>query len=544
MRHWLRFAAARRIKQRGVCEFLHGVARPLRNDTKRVQFPSAGAEITGRTAAPSAMTAPNPHLEPLLRIDQRLAQVLAGSGSGASAAPKIVGAFCQALGWACGTFWSRDAEVADRLVCLGAWGVDTPGIAEYLGYTHGRRPILNNAGIVGAAWLGAAPVWVPDIAKDEGFRRVPIALRAGLRTALAFPVAVGSQVLGVVEMCATEVHQPDETLLSGVSLLGGQIGQYLLRAQAQQQLGESEKRFRCLTALSSDWYWEQDARLRFIRFEGRGVTRPGAEMAPAMIGRRNWEVEGLVPGSGDWDGHRATLERREPFRDFEYVYRDGNGEMVHVSANGDPNHDSDGQFTGYRGTARDITVHKQAAQRIQYLSTHDELTGLPNRAALRQLVTQALELAKRYERRFAVLLFNIDRFQRMNDGLGRDGGDALLRELARRLHKHLRASDIVARLDGDEFAVLAHELPAPEDAEPLARKLLEAVSEPVAIARQEFRLTACVGIATYPRDAPDERSLMKHAHLALRAAKRQGMNGLRFYEAIGKPRGAPVHTPG
>ena len=335
------------------------------------------------------MTAPNSPLELLLRIDQRLAPVLAGSGGSAQAAPKIVGAFCEALGWACGTLWSRDAEVADRLVCLGAWGIDTPGIAEYLGFTHGRRPILNNAGIVGKAWLGAAPVWVPDIGKDEGLRRVPIAMRAGLRTALAFPVAVGNQVLGVVEICSTEVHQPDEALIAGVRLLGGQIGQFLLRAQAQLQLGESEKRFRSLTALSSDWYWEQDAQLRFVRFEGRGVTRSGAEMAPALIGRRNWEVQGLVPGSSDWDEHRAALERREPFRDFEFVYRDDKGDMVHVSANGDPNHDANGQFTGYRGTARDITVHKQAAQRIQYLSTHDELTGLPNRAALRQLVSQA-----------------------------------------------------------------------------------------------------------------------------------------------------------
>ena len=232
------------------------------------------------------MTEPNPQLahavlassgvDLLLRIDQRLAPVLAGPGNSAQAAPKIVGAFCAAMGWACGALWARDAEVADRLVCLGAWGIDTPGIAEYLGYTHGRRPILNNAGIVGAAWLGAIPVWVPDIATDEAFRRVPIALRAGLRTALAFPLAVGDQVLGVVEMCSTDVHQPDEALLAGLRLLGGQVAQFLLRAQVQSQLGESERRFRSLTALSSDWFWEQDAQCRFIRFEGRGAGRSGA----------------------------------------------------------------------------------------------------------------------------------------------------------------------------------------------------------------------------------------------------------------------------
>jgi len=476
-------------------------------------------------------------MELLLRIDQRLARALAGPGTSAQAAPKIVGAFCKALGWACGTLWSRDAEVADRLVCLGAWGVDKPGIAEYLGYSHGRRPILNHAGIVGAAWLGNAPVWVPDMANDDTYRKVPIAMRAGLRSALAFPVAVGDQVLGVLEMCSTDVQPPDDALIAGVRLLGGQVAQFLLRAQAQLQLGESEKRLRCLTALSFDWYWEQDAQGRFIRFEGRGVTRSGAQMAPALIGRRQWEVEGLVPASSDWDAHRALLERHEPYRDFETVYRDRKGEMVHFSANGDPIHDANGQFTGYRGTARDITVHKQAAQRIQYLSTHDELTGLPNRAALRQLVNQAAELAKRYERRFALLVLNVDRFQRMNDGLGRDAGDALLRELARRLQKQLRASDVVARLDGDEFVVLAHELPAPQDAEPIARKLLQAINEPVLVQGQEFRLTACAGVACYPQDAQDERSLMKHAHLAQRAAKRNGTNTVRFYDAITKARG-------
>ncbi|HET7524824.1 MAG TPA: diguanylate cyclase [Burkholderiaceae bacterium] len=469
-------------------------------------------------------------MELLLRIDERLAPALAGPGSRAQAAPRIVGAFCESLGWACGTFWSRDADEADRLVCLGAWGIDAPGIAEYLSHSHGRRPILHNAGIVGAAWLGAAPVWVADMAADDAYRRVPIAKRAGLRSALAFPVAVGEQVLGVLELYSTDVHQPDDTLLPGLRLLGGQIGQFMLRAQAQQQLADSEKRFRSMTALSSDWFWEQDAQLRFVRFEGRGVGRSGADLARAMIGRRLWEVSGLVPGSSDWEQHRAALQRHEAFRDLELVYRDDNGEMVHISAHGDAIVDADGHFTGYRGMARDTTWHKQAVQRIQYLSTHDEVTGLPNRAALRQLVGQALELAKRYERRFAVLSLDIDRFQRMNDSLGREAGDALLREVAQRLKKHLRASDVVARLESDEFAVLAHELPTPADAEPVARKLLQAVNEPVIVHGKEYRLSACAGVAIYPHDAQDERSLMKRCALALRAAKKQGVGSLKFCE--------------
>lgn len=468
-----------------------------------------------------------------MRIDRRLAPVLAGSG--AHAAPRIVGAFCEAMGWACGTLWTRDAEVADRLACWGAWGVDAPGIAEFLQYTQGRRPILNNAGIVGSAWLGAAPVWVGDITTDDTFRRVPIALRAGLRSALALPVMAGTQVLGVIELYGATAQPRDDALLAGLGLLGGQVAQFVLRVQAQAQLLESEKRLRSLTALSSDWFWEMDAQLRFVRFEGRGITKSGAEMAPAWIGRRLWEVPGLVPG-GDWDEQRTRLERREPLRDFEAVLREGGGELIHISAQGDPIHDAAGQFTGYRGTARDTSAHKQAAQRIQYLSTHDELTGLPNRAALRQLVAQAIELAKRYERCFAVLLLDVDRFQRMNDSLGRDVGDALLRELGRRVKAQLRASDVVARLDGDEFAVLAHELPAAQQAETIARKLLDALAAPLQLpGHGEFRVTASAGIASYPVDASDERTLMQQAGLALRAAKRAGMGQVRCAGANVQP---------
>jgi diguanylate cyclase (GGDEF)-like protein/PAS domain S-box-containing protein len=471
----------------------------------------------------------------LLHTDEHLAPVLAGTCSVAQAAPRIVGAFCEALGFTCGTLWERDATEADRLACLGAWGIDAPGIAEYLGFARGRRPILHNAGIVGASWLHAAPVWVADMATDATYRRVPTAVRAGLHSALAFPALAGGQVLAVLELYGTDVRAADDTLMAGLRLLGAQVGQYLLRVQALQQLAESEKRFRNLAALSSDWFWEQDAQLRFVRFEGHGLTRSGDELAPLFVGQRLWEVKGLVPASGEWDGRRAQCERHEPFRDLEVVCRDAQGTMVHIVFHGDPIVDAEGRPAGYRGTARDVTLHKQATQRIQYLSTHDELTGLPNRAALRQLVAQAVELARRYERRFALLLLDIGHFARVNEGLGREAGDALLREMAQRLRKALRASDVVARLDGDTFAVLAHELPTPQQAGTVAHKLLEAVAAPVPLAGQPVRVSACVGVVAYPDDAADEPTLMKCAHAALRAAKREGTNRVRLHAAAVTP---------
>lgn len=465
-------------------------------------------------------------LELLLQIDRQLSAVLVVPATVAQAAARIVGAFAAPMGWACGAFWSRDPEAADRLVCLGAWGIDAPGIAEYLGHVQGRRPILHAAGIVGAAWLGAAPVWVADVSKDDTYRRVPIALRAGLRSALVLPVAAGEQVLGVIELCHTAACEEDTALLAGLRLLGGQVAQFVLRAQAQQQLSDSEQRLRSLVQLSSDWQWELDAQLRVQRIEGRGAGRSAADLAPSLLGRRLWEVAGLVPGSLDWDGLRAALGRHEALRDFACVLREDGGERLHLSLSADAVHDLDGRFAGYRGTARDLTQQRQAAQRLQYLSTHDELTGLPNRAALLQLLAQAVELARRYQRSFALLVFNLDRFHRINDGLGREAGDALLRELGQRMKKALRASDVVARLDADEFAVLAHELPDARHAEAVARKLLDALGAPVALREGEIRITACAGIAVYPLDAPDVAGMMKRAAAALRTAKRSGANRL------------------
>ncbi|MBL8317769.1 MAG: diguanylate cyclase [Burkholderiaceae bacterium] len=467
----------------------------------------------------------------LLHVNERLAPTLAAPGTRAQAAGRIVGAFCEAMGWACGTLWVRDPDEADRLACMGAWGIGAPGIHEFLNYTHGRRPILHQAGLVGAAWLGGTPVWVADMAADATYRRVPIALRAGLHAALALPVSAGAQVLAVLELYSTAAFERDEALCAGLPLIGAQIGQFLLRSQAQQQLAESEKRFRCLTDLSSDWFWEQDAQGRFVRFEGHGLTREGSELAPLFVGQRLWEVSGLVPASGDWGARRAQFERQESFRDLEAVCRDAQGAMVHIVFHGEPAVDGDGRCIGYRGTARDVTAQKQAAQRIQYLSTHDELTGLPNRAALRHLVAQAIELARRYERRFALLLLDIDHFERINEGLGRDAGDALLRETAQRLRKALRSSDVVARLDGNAFAVLAHELADADDARLVAGKLQQAVNETLRLQGRAVRVTACAGVAVYPQHAADERALMQQASQALRAAKRLGAGSVRTGDA-------------
>lgn len=146
------------------------------------------------------------------------------------------------------------------------------------------------------------------------------------------------------------------------------------RKLAEQALRQSEDRFRSLTMLSSDWFWEQDQNFRFIGFSGselKGYDRHDQN----ALGKCRWEIHYLYPLQATWQQHRATLEAHQPFRDFEYVRARDNEPAVYVSTTGEPVFDGEGRFTGYRGTARDITESKLAAQQLR------ETQGMLNMAA-------------------------------------------------------------------------------------------------------------------------------------------------------------------
>jgi diguanylate cyclase (GGDEF)-like protein/PAS domain S-box-containing protein len=300
------------------------------------------------------------------------------------------------------------------------------------------------------------------------------------------------------------------------------------RAKAERALRESEARFRSLTALSSDWYWEQDASLRFSRLEGRHVTGDPAGF-DAELGRTEDELGFVVDGAGA--AHRAQIDARQPFCDVVMQRRYDDGVLRYVRVSGEPIVDSDGRFAGYRGVGRDITPQMRAEERIRYLATHDGLTGLPNRVMFAQLLNNKIETARRYDGKFAVIFIDLDRFKLINDTLGHEAGDILLKEMAARFAASLRASDVVARLGGDEFVVLVQQVGDNEQVATVARKLLAAAIKPVSIMGQECRVTSSVGISTFPQDAADERLLMKNADTAMYRAKMQGKNNFQFYRA-------------
>ena len=583
------------------------------------------------------------------------------------------------------------------------------------------------------------------------------------------------------------------------------------RLAADEALRKSEARFRSLTQLSSDWYWEQDTEFRFTKFEGKGAAKEYSPAA-AVIGKRIWELPGIVEGSIDWDALRGTLERHESFRNLQYAYRTGSGSTYYVSVDGEPMLDDAGRFSGYRGTSRDVTrqrrdeeelrrfraamdmsldaiyltdratlrfidandvackslgytreemlklgpqdvlptpkeqleqeydevvaagskgvrvensyvtkdgrrgfseLHRRALRegerwiivtisrdiserklaeerqaqhlrhqeriarfgqsalakrepgdlidaavqnvleglaadavayiepgageselvvralvgveapasgaaarpprdflleilrggeprvvrgaelafpwaqglrsvalvpvrgerstrgvlcvgyrdaetvaaealnfveaaasvlsagmqridsegKLAFLAQFDSLTGLPNRALLADRFSQMIVLAKRRNASLSVLFVDLDEFKMVNDTLGHAGGDDLLKEVAVRLQACVRSGDTVARISGDEFAVILADMACLEDAALVAQKINDRLGAAFEIRGQEVFISASIGIASYPGDGGDAESLIGAADAAMYRAKQAGRNTFEFFTA-------------
>jgi diguanylate cyclase (GGDEF)-like protein len=168
-------------------------------------------------------------------------------------------------------------------------------------------------------------------------------------------------------------------------------------------------------------------------------------------------------------------------------------------------------------------------ERVEYMAYHDGLTGLPNRTMFSKLLDRSISEAHRSGKRLAVAFLDLDRFKQINDTLGHEAGDQLLQQVASRLKGCVRDSDTVARLGGDEFVVLLAEMADEKYAAIVAQKILAAAARPFTLMGQEFRVTASIGISTYPQDGLDEQTLTKNADIAMYQAKAEGKNNFQFY---------------
>jgi diguanylate cyclase (GGDEF)-like protein/PAS domain S-box-containing protein len=178
---------------------------------------------------------------------------------------------------------------------------------------------------------------------------------------------------------------------------------------------------------------------------------------------------------------------------------------------------------------------RQRTAELAHQAHHDYLTGLPNRVLFEERLERAVASAERYGRRLAVLFLDLDGFKLVNDTHGHDAGDRILKQVAGRMPAGLRSSDTLARFGGDEFVVLVSEIVHPLDAREVAISLLESLTGPYEILGDQVRLRASVGISVFPEDGPDASKLLRHADLAMYAAKKNGGNGVVFFTKPTEP---------
>ena len=466
-----------------------------------------------------------------------------------------------------------------------------------------------------------------------------------------------------------------------------------MQANTFRSLTESEARFRSLTQLSADTFWEQDDQYRFTAFTGTDMTKLPEGRAESIVGKRRWDTDYFNMSEAGWVAHKATLDAHQPFRDLDLGRLESSGTKRWMSISGEPVFDAAGVFKGYRGVGKNITERKLTEERqathlryqqelarfgasalgrrdatelvedavhgvftalgvdvvayiereaaaelvvrgvlglgephasaavsfapgdavaqvleggelavidngmpalpfdwarpyactalvpvrgedrvqgllcalsrsagalgaeesdflataanvlsaglrridsegqLAFLAQFDALTGLPNRALLADRFSRMIVQARRHQAIVGVLFIDLDGFKLVNDTLGHAGGDDLLKEVGRRLQASVRAADTVARISGDEFAVILGDLARPDDAALVAQKIVERLAAPVTVQRQEVFVTASIGIAVFPADGDDADTLLGAADAAMYRAKQSGRNGYQFFTA-------------
>ena len=298
----------------------------------------------------------------------------------------------------------------------------------------------------------------------------------------------------------------------------GMMEDITARRAAEEELRESEGRYRGILETMSDGFVAMDRELRFTYVNPRAEKILGRDAA-SILGRAYHEAFPDAAGSPFEEAYRralaegATVESEHYFEPWQRWF----AQRV------DPTPEGISVFF------RDTTERKKNESRIEYLATHDELTDLPNRNLAHDRIAQAISHARRSERQVAVLYLDLDRFKVINDGFGHPFGDAVLKEVGGRLARMVREGDTVARQSGDEFLILLSDLRRAGDAYIVAQKILDAFAEPFVLDGREVHISSSLGVSVFPQDGQTPDVLIGNADVAMYRAKDLGRNSYQFF---------------
>jgi diguanylate cyclase (GGDEF)-like protein/PAS domain S-box-containing protein len=354
------------------------------------------------------------------------------------------------------------------------------------------------------------------------------------------PIKFHDKVLGVLNLYLRAGHRRDNREEEFLKAITDVMAGIIERKRAVEALRESEERFRRIfdegpfgIILVSPDYTIITVNKAFCELLGYTeqelVGHSVADITYEEDREKSTELTGqLFTGSIPM----FRLEKR-------YVRKDGGVVWTNLTASAIRGKEDQVDYA--IGIIEDLSESRKAAEEIHLLHYYDSLTGLPNRTFHKELIKRSIEHAHRHKEKFAIIYIGLDNFQRINDTLGHSFGDLLLKAVADRLTHSLRESDyvarsyegetvdVVSRMGGDEFIVLAHDLKQAQDAAIASRRLLKEISAPYDLSGRDVFMTASIGIALYPDDGTDVDDVLKNAEIAMRHTKSGGKNNYQFY---------------
>jgi diguanylate cyclase (GGDEF)-like protein/PAS domain S-box-containing protein len=404
----------------------------------------------------------------------------------------------------------------ERTVRPVAWA----GESAYLQEVHVTSAEADDGnGSIGVAIRRGTLEVVDDLRDAHASTERTAAAKYGLRTSCAVPLQVGSEVIGALSIYSAEANTFGSAEIELFTELGAALSFGIKRIRDASSLKASEERFQILAATAPIGILEvsADASIRYANpkiaeISGREIeTLMGggwmdfihAEDAPALLAL----VDGIGPDS-------ATVVTR-----FRITRPDG--EIRHVEMSVAPQRQD--LNTEYVVTVDDITVEVDSQEKLAHQAFYDTLTGLPNRALFLDRLNQELARTRRDGSNIAVLFLDLDRFKTVNDSLGHEVGDAVLREVGGRFAQVVRTGETAARFGGDEFIFLIHNVHGPEDAIAMAERILETLESPIRCAGQDLITAASIGIVIVPPDA-NGTTILRDADTAMYRAKSASPN--------------------
>jgi diguanylate cyclase (GGDEF)-like protein/PAS domain S-box-containing protein len=299
----------------------------------------------------------------------------------------------------------------------------------------------------------------------------------------------------------------------------------------EETIRQSEEKYRTIIDEMDEWYFEIDLTGNIV-FINDAVARSVGYSLKQLIGI-NYRSFIKKDQAGElYKIFRQVYETGEPTKSFPYEFIRPDGTITLFELSIFPKLDGEGKVFGFRGIGHDITERKRTEQQLNYIATHDPLTGLPNRILFMDRLKMALAQAKRNGQKLAAMMLDLDHFKNVNDTLGHMVGDQLLKEISLRLTGRLRQNDTISRLGGDEFIILLPAIERVEDSIEVAEIILSSFQQPFTCDDNKITSSVSIGIAIYPDDCEDIDSLLKNADMAMYYVKAHGRNGYHFFANI------------